>query len=259
MKYVIVTGGFDPIHSGHIDYITAAAKLGDRLIVGPNSDKWLERKKGRAFMKYDERAYILRSIKEVYDVVSYDDDCGDSSELVKFVMSIVDPLKDEVIFANGGDRNNTNVAEMALSPKYPNLKFAFGVGGDSKRNSSRWILEKWSHEREERPWGRYDILKNYPGCKVKEIKVNSNSCLSYQRHNYRSELWFVVSGHGRAIVNGRIYDLVPQGYVEVEQGHWHQLINGSSEPLHIIEIQFGEKCEEADIERDNNEGIHRQV
>ena len=70
MKYVIVTGGFDPIHSGHIDYIQAAAKLGDRLIVGPNSDKWLERKKGRAFMKYDERAYILRSIKEVYDVVS---------------------------------------------------------------------------------------------------------------------------------------------------------------------------------------------
>ena len=77
MKIVIVTGGFDPVHSGHIAYLNAAAQLGDQLFVGVNSDAWLERKKGRAFMNYDERAYILRSMKEVYDVVSYDDDCGD--------------------------------------------------------------------------------------------------------------------------------------------------------------------------------------
>jgi len=249
LKYVIVTGGFDPIHSGHLEYIHAAAKLGDRLIVGPNSDKWLENKKGRAFMTYDERAAILRSIKDVNDVMQYDDSSGDSSELINIVMSIVDPLKDEVIFANGGDRNDTNVAEMKLLPKYPNLRFAFGVGGDSKKNSSRWILEKWSHDRTERPWGRYDVLKNYPNCKVKDILINPNHCLSYQRHNYRSELWFVRDGYGRAIIDDQVVFLEEEGFYNVPQGKWHQIINGSDIPLHIIEIQYGEKCDEDDIER----------
>lgn len=247
MKIVIVTGGFDPIHSGHISYIHAASKLGDMLIVGPNSDKWLERKKGKAFMNYNERAAILRSIKGVTDVMSYDDDCDNSSELIKLVHTIYP--NDEIIFANGGDRNETNVAEKFLAAKIPNLSFVFGVGGDYKANSSRWILEKWSHEREERPWGRYDVLKNYPNVKVKDILVNPNHCLSYQRHNHRSELWFVASGYGRAIVGDSVVNLEPQTYTVIPKGDWHQLINGSNEPLHIIEIQFGESCSENDIER----------
>ena len=50
MKVVLVTGGFDPLHSGHIAYFTAAKKLGDKLVVGLNSDEWLTRKKGRRFI-----------------------------------------------------------------------------------------------------------------------------------------------------------------------------------------------------------------
>lgn len=247
MKIVIVTGGFDPIHSGHIAYIEAARELGDMLVVGPNSDRWLERKKGRAFMSYEERAAILRAINGVDHVMSYNDDCNDSSDLIE----IVDKRypNSHIVFANGGDRDQHNVAEQKLLTKMSNLSFAFGVGGDSKANSSRWILEKWSHEREERPWGRYDILKNYPHCKVKDILVNPNSCISYQRHNYRSELWFVASGQGRAIVGDNVVHLEPLTYTVVPCGDWHQLINGSNEPLHIIEIQFGDKCEESDIVR----------
>lgn len=247
MKIVIVTGGFDPIHSGHINYIQEARKLGDMLIVGPNSDRWLQRKKGKAFMSYDERSTILKAIEGVDHVMSYNDDCDDSSDLIKIVNSRYP--NSEIIFANGGDRGEGNVAEQKLKSGMPNLTFAFGVGGDYKANSSRWILEKWSHDREERPWGRYDVLKNYANVKVKDILVNPNHCLSYQRHNHRSELWFVASGAGRAIVGDSVVDLEPQTYTVVPQGDWHQLINGSNEPLHIIEIQFGDKCEESDIER----------
>ena len=64
MKYVLVTGGFDPIHSGHISYFKHASKLGDELIVGLNSDDWLERKKGRPFMPFDERAEIIENLKK---------------------------------------------------------------------------------------------------------------------------------------------------------------------------------------------------
>ena len=247
MKIVIVTGGFDPIHSGHINYIREARKLGDMLIVGPNSDRWLQRKKGKAFMNYDERSAILKALEGVDHVMSYNDDCDDSSDLIKIVNSRYPDS--EIIFANGGDRGEGNVAEQKLKSNMPNLTFAFGVGGDYKANSSRWILEKWSHDREERPWGRYDVLKNYANVKVKDILVNPNHCLSYQRHNHRSELWFVASGAGRAIVGDRVVDLEPQTFTVVPQGDWHQLINGSNEPLHIIEIQFGDKCEESDIER----------
>lgn len=247
MKIVIVTGGFDPIHSGHIAYIKAARELGDMLIVGPNSDRWLVRKKGRAFMNYSERATILSAIEGVDHVMSYNDDCDNSTELIQLVHR--NYPNDEIIFANGGDRGEGNVSEVSLQNAIPNLKFAYGIGGTTKANSSRWILEKWSHDREERPWGWYDVLKNYPGCKVKDIRIHPNHCISYQKHNHRSELWFVASGQGRAIVGDNVIHLEPLTFTVVPQGDWHQLINGSNEPLHIIEIQFGDKCEESDIER----------
>ena len=62
MKIVIVTGGFDPLHSGHIAYFKAAKELGDYLVVGVNSDEWLARKKGRSFMPYEERKSIVQEI-----------------------------------------------------------------------------------------------------------------------------------------------------------------------------------------------------
>ena len=62
MKVVLVTGGFDPIHSGHIAYFKAARALGDKLIVGVNSDSWLTRKKGRSFMPVNERVTIIENI-----------------------------------------------------------------------------------------------------------------------------------------------------------------------------------------------------
>ena len=70
---VLVTGGFDPLHSGHIEYFNAAKQLGDKLVVGLNSDEWLIRKKGRPFMSFQERSKIISALECVDTVISFDD------------------------------------------------------------------------------------------------------------------------------------------------------------------------------------------
>ena len=74
MKIVVVSGGFDPIHSGHIEYFRSAQAYGDKLIVALNSDEWLQRKKGKFFMPYMERYAIVDSLKYVDEVINFDDD-----------------------------------------------------------------------------------------------------------------------------------------------------------------------------------------
>jgi cytidyltransferase-like protein len=244
-KIVIVTGGFDPVHSGHIKYIQAARKLGTKLIVGANSDDWLRIKKGREFMPFAERAAILSSIQGVDEVWAFNDEDNSARDLIRQIRNAYP--KARLIFANGGDRGKDNVPEQDIEDK--NLEFVFGVGGEDKANSSSWILERWMHERQDRPWGHYDVLKNYPGCKLKELVVEPNHCLSYQRHQFRSELWFVREGTGKAIIDNEVVFLYTGRYVVIPAGAWHQLINSGADPLSIIEVQYGEHCEESDIER----------
>ena len=74
MKIIVVSGGFDPIHSGHISYLSEARKKGDKLIVALNSDEWLIKKKGKEFMSFEERKIILENIKSVNQVISFKDD-----------------------------------------------------------------------------------------------------------------------------------------------------------------------------------------
>ena len=74
MKISVVSGGFDPIHSGHIAYLNAASEHGDKLIVALNSDKWLTNKKGQAFMSFEERKIILENLNCVDEVIGFDDD-----------------------------------------------------------------------------------------------------------------------------------------------------------------------------------------
>jgi D-beta-D-heptose 7-phosphate kinase/D-beta-D-heptose 1-phosphate adenosyltransferase len=139
MKIVICSGGFDPIHSGHIAYFRSAKRLGDTLVVGVNSDAWLTRKKGKPFMNFNERMEIVQSIKYVDYVMSFNDD--DDSAIL-----LIDNVKktwpqDEIIFANGGDRNTSNNREAEVK----GVTFAFGVGGSHKMNSSSEILKLWNN------------------------------------------------------------------------------------------------------------------
>jgi cytidyltransferase-like protein len=245
-KIVLITGGFDPLHSGHIAYFKAAKELGDILIVGVNSDAWLTRKKGAPFMPYTERAAIVRNIVGVDFVIDFDDTDGSAKHAIWMVRQSYP--SDKIIFANGGDRTNTNSPEMSVTDD--NLEFVFGVGGEDKKNSSSWILQEWKSPKTERPWGYYRVLHSIgPGVKVKELTVDPGKKLSMQRHQHRSELWFV--GEGEATLNwdygGKRIKLHKQETISVNE--WHQLENKTDKPLKIIEIQYGDNCIEEDIER----------
>jgi len=139
MTIVIATGGFDPIHSGHINYLNEAKKLGNILYVGLNSDAWLTRKKGKAFMNWEERAVILSNLKSVDYVTDFEDFDGTAKDAIRIVRK--QHPTDKIIFVNGGDRTKENIPEMDIQDN--NLEFIFGVGGDYKQNSSSWILKSW--------------------------------------------------------------------------------------------------------------------
>jgi D-beta-D-heptose 7-phosphate kinase/D-beta-D-heptose 1-phosphate adenosyltransferase len=240
---VIVSGGFDPLHSGHIAYITAAAKLGNRLVVGVNSDAWLMIKKGQAFMPLKERLAVIRALRCVDEAVSFDDTDGTAIKLIEAVQAMYP--KDQVVFANGGDRTSENIPEMSVA----GASFVFGVGGTAKKNSSSWILEDWRAPRTDKPWGHYVVLHEAPGVKVKELVVEPGKSLSLQRHNYRAEHWHVSAGLAFARVGNGTHMLYKNDTLEIPCGAWHQLANLSKQTLRIVEIQYGERCEEDDIER----------
>ena len=136
MKIVVVSGGFDPIHSGHLAYFKEAKELGMYLIVGVNSDEWLMRKKGYVFMPIEEREEIVRSIKYVNGVNRFNDDDDSAIDLLNKVKYWYP--SDEIIFANGGDRDESNCRELSVE----GVEFVYGVGGKDKLNSSSEIVEK---------------------------------------------------------------------------------------------------------------------
>jgi len=142
-KVALVTGGFDPIHSGHISYLDRARELGDQLIVGVNSDEWLVRKKGLYFLPRRERVKIISNLRMVHDVISYDDKDNSSSKGIEKCLEI----SEKVIFCNGGDRKKDNILEMEVFKDNPRVEFVFGIGGDDKMNSSSWILEDYFKQR----------------------------------------------------------------------------------------------------------------
>jgi len=251
MKIVLVTGGFDPLHSGHIEYFNAAKQLGDKLIVGLNSDEWLTRKKGQPFMPIYERDKIISSLSVVDKVVHYPDADNSSKNAITGVRAMYPTAT--IIFANGGDRTKENIPEMEVDDD--NVEFVFGVGGDNKRTSSSWILEGWKAPKTLRPWGYYRVLHDVPGTKVKELTVMPGQKLSMQKHYKREEYWHV--SHGACAV----HSTMPNGYAlpvlllqehmnyRVPKGEWHQLANPYEVPCKIVEIQYGDACLEDDIQR----------
>ncbi len=166
MKIVIVSGGFDPIHSGHIAYFKSAKKLGEKLIVALNSDDWLINKKGKFFMPFNERKSIIENLSCVDLVIDFkDDELGSATNALIKVKEMYP--EDDLIFANGGDRNKENIPEMSVQ----NINFEFSVGGDDKKNSSSWILKNWQYYFEERLWGSFYNLFEEQQVKVKELIV----------------------------------------------------------------------------------------
>ena len=244
---VIVTGGFDPIHSGHLAYFEEAKKLGNKLIVGINSDEWLINKKGRPFMPISERSEIIKNLSVVDSIVTFDDHDNSASGAIRKILEIYPDNK--IIFANGGDRTSSNILEMEHFKDYRNVEFIFEVGGNFKKNSSSWILEKWKSPTEERPWGNFKILDDKKEYKIKELIVKSKSRLSLQSHEHRAETWVVLEGEATIKINEDIFTKKKNETVHIPQGAKHRLENKKNEILKIIEIQTGSYFGEDDIKR----------
>ena len=136
-KVSLVTGGFDPIHSGHIAYFKRAKDLSNYLVVGINSNEWLTRKKSQYFQSWAERADIIRHLDMVDAVISWDD----SDESACGAIAKCLDISSTVVFCNGGDRKKGNTPEIDGYGKDPRVQFEFGIGGEDKMNSSSWILK----------------------------------------------------------------------------------------------------------------------
>lgn len=250
MKVVLVSGGFDPIHSGHLAYLSSASTLGDKLVVAINSDEWLINKKGKFFMPFNERKLVIENLKMVNSVIDFEDDEVGSATNALLKLKKMYP-NDHIIFANGGDRSKDNITEMSVD----GVEFLFSVGGDDKKNSSSWILKNWQYYHEKKLWGSFFNLFEDDQVKVKELIVEPGKGMSFQKHFKRHEIWLVSKGscvvfYSKNDPNKKeSLKLNKFDHYLVPLGEWHQITNPFDEVCHLIEIQYGEACIEDDIER----------
>lgn len=140
---VAVSGGFDPIHIGHVRMFNEAKKMGDKLVVILNNDNWIKHKKGSAFMPDYERKEVIEALTSVDEVVitSHPENPEDVS-----VCGELELLRPD-IFANGGDRKNEgDIPEAAVCKKY-GIRMVFNIGKGGKVQSSSWLLERYKKEK----------------------------------------------------------------------------------------------------------------
>tara|TARA_B110000196_G_C21115044_1_gene649994 strand:+ start:681 stop:1112 length:432 start_codon:yes stop_codon:yes gene_type:complete len=141
-EIVLISGGFDPIHSGHIKLIQDASNFGS-IVVLLNSDKWLRNKKGKEFLPFDEREIIMGALKDVIDVLSFDD--SDNTCIDGIKKAVIKYPSVIIKFANGGDRNSGTTPEAEFCSNNT-IETIWGIGGSNKSNSSSWILKKWNQK-----------------------------------------------------------------------------------------------------------------
>mgnify|MGYP003635262031 CR=1 FL=1 len=140
MKYdvMILSGGFDPVHVGHLRMIQAAAELADTVVVGVNSDDWLMRKKGYVFMPHSERTEIIKGFGGCTRAVGFNDSDNTASDLLRVVRDMY-PDK-SITFGNGGDRTSDNIPETSAAEE-SGIQLVWSVGGGKVQSSSTLVAD----------------------------------------------------------------------------------------------------------------------
>lgn len=216
MKRIAISGGFDPLHPGHIALIEEAKKYGELHII-VNSDAWLARKKGFYFQPICDRKKILEAYTpHVHEV---DDTDGSVSEALRRIRPDY--------FGNGGDRTETNVPEISVCEDL-GIEPIFGLGGMKYASSSALNAKQRVVTR----WGWYDVILDMPKLKVKMLHVEAGKSLSLQRHENRSEFFFMPTGEVRINL----------------PSVWHVLEAPGDESLEVLEVQMGTSSE-TDIDK----------
>ena len=140
---IILSGGFDPVHKGHVRMFKEASNLGHQVIVGLNSDEWLTRKKGKPFMEFEERKEIIEGFKYVNKVISFNDDDGTAINAIERV-NLMYSSDYQMYFANGGDRTTSNVPEMGICDEL-GVAMLWNVGGGKIQSSSE-LTANWEEK-----------------------------------------------------------------------------------------------------------------
>lgn len=252
---VCVSGGFDPVHVGHVTLFDAAAQYGPLTVI-LNSDTWLIEKKGYRIMNWQDRAAIIAGFRAVSAVVSVDDKDKTICEALRRIKPRY--------FAKSGDRTPESMppVELAVCAEL-GIEILYNVCPHLPYSSSQIMAGRRTNEAAVwRPWGSYQVLDQAtypdpPSWKAKRLDIAPGQKISYQKHNEREEHWVIVRGTAEIRKESGAPQLCgPGNYVFVEKGAWHQIINPNmSMPLTLIEVQIGRTCEEGDIQREGEQSV----
>lgn len=250
-KYFIVSGGFDPIHEGHIDNIRESAENSDGVIVLLNSDEWLCRKKGLNFLNVGTRSIICESLSGVIDVLTFDD--SDDSACDGLIKARTKYPLDTLVFAKGGDRTSKNIPEIAVCDTL-DIEIKYNVGknirGEEKPNSSSNILSRWRNFSIQKPrdWGCVEVLYAGIGFCLQKTTINVGAEIPLHHHLLRDETLRVLSGVGIAIVDNMEINVFPGKDINIKAARNHILRNtDASSTLNLLELQIGEFIGDSDV------------